>query len=92
MNKRYVAVVRGYTDIAGRIDYALKEQLDRIAEDWASLLARAEEECAAGIVSQAGGSAVAKPTACRDGLSRLIGLRNAELRRVEQQRRRSRIP
>lgn len=68
------------------------EQLDRIAGNWASLLARAEEECADGVVSQAGGSSVAKPTACRDGLRRLTGLRNAELRRVEQQRRRSRIP
>ena len=68
------------------------EQLNRITEDWATLLGRAEAECASGAVSQAGASAVAKPTICRNGLHRLIGLRSAELRRIELQRRRSRIP
>ena len=30
--KRYIAIVRGYTDEAGKIDYALKEKLDKIAD------------------------------------------------------------
>jgi len=87
-----VTLRRDVFESANARDTYYAGQLDRIAEDWADLLARAETECAAGVVSQAGGSAVAKPTACRDGLRRLVGLRNAELRRVEQQRRRSRIP
>jgi len=87
-----VTLRRDVFESASERDTYYATQLDRIAEDWADLLARAETECAAGAVSRAGGSAVAKPTACRDGLRRLIGLRNAELRRVEQQRRRSRIP
>ncbi len=67
-------------------------QLDRIVADWNALIERALAECDEGTVPQAGRSPVAKPKACRDGLRRLKGFRNAELQLVEQQRRRSRIP
>lgn len=87
-----VILRRDVFESAAERDSYYAEQLSRITEDWATLLSRAETECASGIVSQAGRSAVAKPTACQEGLHRLTGLRNAELQRVEQQRRRSRIP
>lgn len=87
-----VTLRRDVFESASERDAYYAKQLTRITEDWANLLERAKAECAAGAVSQAGGSAVSKPTACRDGLRRLTDLRNAELRRVEQQRRRSRIP
>jgi tRNA pseudouridine65 synthase len=32
VQKRYLAVVRGYTQESGRIDYALKEQLDKMTD------------------------------------------------------------
>ncbi len=67
-------------------------ELDRIIQDWSTLIARAQSECDTEAVSQAGGSALSRPKACRDGLRRLEGLRNAELQLVEQRRRRSRIP
>ena len=35
VQKHYIAIVRGYLDAEGRIDYALKEQLDRIADKMA---------------------------------------------------------
>jgi tRNA pseudouridine65 synthase len=32
VTKRYIAIVRGYTDEEGKIDYALREKLDKIAD------------------------------------------------------------
>lgn len=43
VSKSYVAVVRGYTEEQGRIDYALKEQLDKMTDSKAKQDKEAQE-------------------------------------------------
>ncbi len=43
VEKSYLAVVRGFTDLEGRIEYALKEKLDKIADKHRNQEQRAKE-------------------------------------------------
>jgi hypothetical protein len=77
---------------AAERDVYYAEQLNRVEQDWVTLIEQGQAECDSGAVSQKGRTAVTLPSVCQEGLRRLKAMKGGELQLVEQQRRRSRIP
>ena len=87
-----VTMRRDTFNSAAERDVYYAEQLNRVEQDWVTLMEQGQAECDSGAVSQKGRTAVTLPSVCQEGLRRLKAMKGGELQLVEQQRRRSRIP